>query len=110
MDKRIIALITAGLFATAASAGGEKSFSDMDKDGDGQISKEEASGSLKDKWDQADANADGNVDQSEFSAFEQAGGGTPEGGDAAGAGAPSGSMETPPAGSEPPPSGTGAPQ
>lgn len=71
MDKRIIAFVTAGLFATAASAGGDKSFSDLDKDGDGQISQQEASGKLKDNWEQVDADGDGNVDQSEFSVFEQ---------------------------------------
>ena len=72
MDKRIIAFAAASIFAMSASAGGAKmSFQELDKDGDGQISKEEAQGKLKDNWQQADANADGNVDQAEFSAFEQ---------------------------------------
>lgn len=82
MDKRIIAFLAASAFATTAGAAGmdkaEKGamgeggaqFTTLDADGDGKISKEEAQGTLKEKWSKADANSDGSVDQSEFSAFE----------------------------------------
>lgn len=83
MDKRIIALVAASVFATSAIAGGmskegskgamsegSQQFSALDANQDGKISKDEAQGSLKENWTKADANSDGNVDQSEFSAFE----------------------------------------
>ncbi len=39
----------------------------LDKDGDGQISKAEASGRMKDGFDQMDANKDGKISKEEFS-------------------------------------------
>ncbi len=52
---------------TTAATG---NFSELDKNNDGYISKEEAQGRVKDQWATADANADGKIDQSEFSALE----------------------------------------
>lgn len=45
-------------------------FSDLDTNHDGYISKEEANAQVKDRWETADTNADGKLDQSEFSALE----------------------------------------
>ncbi len=45
-------------------------FSELDKNNDGYISKEEATGRVKDHWATADKNADGKIDESEFSALE----------------------------------------
>ncbi len=45
-------------------------FSKLDTNSDGYISKEEARGRLKDQWATADSNADGKIDESEFSALE----------------------------------------
>lgn len=79
MDKRIIALLAASVFATGAIAAGQtdtgsydKQFNKLDKNHDGVISKEEAGKNLSKDWSKADANSDGNIDKSEFSAFESA--------------------------------------
>lgn len=45
-------------------------FSSLDKNNDGYISKDEADARVKDRWATADINADGKIDQSEFSALE----------------------------------------
>ena len=52
-----------------ADAGG---FTQLDSNSDGQLSRDEAQGDprLSSQWDNLDANRDGNVDESEFSAFE----------------------------------------
>jgi hypothetical protein len=52
--------------------GSEPSFSDLDVDRDGVLSKAEAGGleGLLDEWWQADKNKDNNIDRAEFSAFE----------------------------------------
>ena len=79
MNKRIIALLAASVFATGAIAAGQtdtgsydKQFNKLDKNRDGMISKEEAGKKLSKDWSKADANSDGNIDKSEFSAFESA--------------------------------------
>ncbi len=65
--------------AGAAGASQQTAFADMDKNGDGYISKDEAQSNaqLNDQWAQADTNADDRLSRAEFSAFEQgsAGGG-----------------------------------
>ncbi|MDT8387374.1 MAG: hypothetical protein RQ736_07660 [Thiogranum sp.] len=92
MNTRILtAAIIAGLFsgsAFAAGAGSEAkmggqaqsgslgtSFSELDTDQDGVVSRSEAAEQpqLIDSWDQADSNADGELDRTEFSAFEETG-------------------------------------
>ena len=82
MNKRIIALLAVSIFATGAVTAGtagtsDKQFKEMDQNGDGKISKEEANESLQQQWSAADANSDGAVDKSEFSAFESVKGSEP---------------------------------
>ena len=60
---------------TGSSAGistDTEGFARLDADGDGKLSREEAQADprLSSQWDSLDANADGNVDESEFSALE----------------------------------------
>lgn len=56
----------------------------LDKDGDGKISKDEAPGGMKDRFDSLDGNGDGFIDKAEQAAlmkrFQGAGGGRPGGG------------------------------
>ena len=65
--------------AAGASAmggrGGDPSFSALDSNNDGYLSKDEAQSdpSLKDQWAAIDSNGDGHIDKSEFSAFETQG-------------------------------------
>jgi sporulation protein YlmC with PRC-barrel domain len=61
------------VLAKAAMAKKQVSFEELDKDGNGYISKDEAQPDkqLSDNFAQADKNADNQIDQSEFSAFEQ---------------------------------------
>lgn len=63
-------------YSTAhGDAAPRNTFSKMDTDEDGYISKEEASSdaAMSDNWDSADRDADGRLDESEFSAMEVAG-------------------------------------
>ena len=82
MNKRIIALLAASIFASGAVAAGsaensDKQFKEMDQNGDGKLSKEEANESLQQQWSTADTNSDGAIDKSEFSAFESVKGSEP---------------------------------
>ncbi len=90
MNTRIItAAILAGLFSGSAVAAGMESdakmggqaqqsgslgtsFSELDTNQDGVISRSEAAEQPKlvDSWDQADNDSDGKLDRAEFSAFE----------------------------------------
>ncbi len=81
MNKRLMVLIAASMFATASVAADsmdstkyDKQFSKLDKNHDGKISKDEAKANktLKKDWSTADADSDGTVTKSEFSAFEVA--------------------------------------
>lgn len=58
---------------------GDVTFESLDTDGDGYISAEESADykELNANWDRADANQDGKLDISEFSAFEHEGQMTP---------------------------------
>ncbi len=73
MQKRVLALATVGLFFSAAALAGGVSFSDLDANGDGTISKDEAAGSstLAPLFTDADRNADGGLDKDEFAALVQ---------------------------------------
>ncbi|NIP73583.1 MAG: hypothetical protein GWO16_11375 [Gammaproteobacteria bacterium] len=91
MDKRLVALAVAAVFGTAAVAAGggagkgemgaqagspeetQARFQEIDANQDGYISMQEAEEHqrLKDHWTAADQNADGQVDEAEFSAFEE---------------------------------------
>jgi len=71
--KKIMMVLFASAFLTGAAVAGEKmGYSELDVDGDGAITAEEAKGSMEltESWEKIDANADGVVDESEFSAFE----------------------------------------
>lgn len=59
-------------YVGGAAGGTQMSFRQLDADGDGYITSQEASNSpaLTGQWQNADRNSDGRVDQSEFSAFE----------------------------------------
>ncbi len=64
-----------------AAEQGQPEFKDLDKNGDGYISEDEASSELKDQWAELDKNTDNQLDEAEFAALEQAGdGGSPSGG------------------------------
>jgi hypothetical protein len=65
-----MALAAAGFLSAAVA--GEDAFSTLDTNADGAISSEEATASeaLYKDWESADANQDGQVDATEFSAFE----------------------------------------
>lgn len=81
--KRFICIVTGlvlGLgVATALSADEVKTFEELDIDTNGYISKDEAKAqkSIDDNWAKADADKDGRIDVSEFSAFESTGRFTP---------------------------------
>lgn len=70
-------IVAAVIFPLSSVAAGEKptaqeSFNTLDKNKDGYISQKEAQSykELLDSWDTADADEDGQVQMSEFSAFE----------------------------------------
>jgi Ca2+-binding EF-hand superfamily protein len=68
-----IAALFAGALVQPALAGeSTASFETLDADGNGAISREEASNNsaLSAAWDAADANQDGQLDMTEFSAME----------------------------------------
>ena len=100
MNKQLIGCVALALVCGAAFAGGgqkgtgmegsgaqmggephmkmqgaqhQQRFRTMDTDGDGYISQTEASGhqGLSNNWQQADRNADGRIDEGEFSMFEE---------------------------------------
>ncbi|UCE88991.1 MAG: EF-hand domain-containing protein [Pseudomonadota bacterium] len=67
-------LLVFGVSAISVMAGeAGKAFSDLDQDGDGYISRSEATArsDLREHWATVDANKDGQLTESEFSAFEQ---------------------------------------
>ena len=65
-----VALFSTPLFAEDTAQA--KQFNKLDKDKDGYISQQEAKSDkrLSDQWDTADADSDGKLEMSEFSAFE----------------------------------------
>ena len=58
-----------------SSRGADDTFTKLDSDKDGMVSKKEASKNkdLAAKWDTLDSNKDGKLDQGEFAAFESGG-------------------------------------
>ena len=69
-------IVAAVMFPLSVSAGDKSStqdsFNKLDADKDGYISQQEAKGNKKliEQWDVVDADADGQLEMSEFSAFE----------------------------------------
>lgn len=74
------AMVTTLGFAGSLIAGESEYFTQLDVDGDGTLSMEEASADpiLKDSWANADANQDGKLERAEFSAFEMKAGNAPK--------------------------------
>jgi Ca2+-binding EF-hand superfamily protein len=57
--------------AAAGNARRQTPFDAFDSNGDGHISRAEATPSLRRQWSQIDTNRDGTLERSELSAFEQ---------------------------------------
>ena len=76
MKIRSFLIVAAVMFPLSIYAGDKSttqdSFNKLDKDKDGYISQQEAKSDkrLSDQWDTADADSDGKLEMSEFSAFE----------------------------------------
>jgi len=73
----VIAMSSVSMFAMAGSSTAD--FQSLDKNGDGYISINEATGQLEllRKWVDADKNADGQIGRTEFSAMEESSAKTP---------------------------------
>ncbi len=73
MQKQTFVMAAIGLFFSAAALAGGLSFTELDANGDGAISKAEAAGSatLAPLFADADSNADGQLDKDEFAALVQ---------------------------------------
>ncbi len=73
MQKHTLTLVAAGLLFSSAALAGGLSFTELDSDGDGTISKAEAAGSatLAPLFGEADSNGDGKLDKDEFAALVQ---------------------------------------
>jgi hypothetical protein len=69
----ISAFIVSSAFAASALAGESAAFTELDADGNGMISSEEAAAdpALLEDWATADVNGDGQLERAEFSALEQ---------------------------------------
>ena len=67
------AFVACSAFSASALAGESGKFSQLDTDGNGMISSEEASAdpTLVQQWNTADVNKDGQLERAEFSALEQ---------------------------------------
>ena len=69
---KLLLLVSSFFISSTIYAGEVQKFGDIDEDADGYISKMEANDydELKSNWMKADADKDGKLDVSEFSAFE----------------------------------------
>ena len=67
------AFVASSVFAASALAGESEKFTQLDTDGNGTISSEEAAADPKlvEDWATADVNGDGQLERAEFSALEQ---------------------------------------
>jgi hypothetical protein len=67
------AFVSSSVFAASALAGESEKFTQLDTDGNGTISSEEAAADPKlvEDWATADVNGDGQLERAEFSALEQ---------------------------------------
>jgi Ca2+-binding EF-hand superfamily protein len=73
MKKHLLTVLTLTMASGIAWAGSDKiSFQELDTNGDGVISRDEAkkAPAVKAKFDQVDANRDGQLDMAEFAALE----------------------------------------
>jgi len=73
----------------AAPGGGRRNLMEMDQDGDGKISRDEAPERMREFFDRIDANGDGLIDAGEAEAMRSRAGAGPPGGGPPGPGAPS---------------------
>lgn len=66
-------IITSALTASSFAGDASERFSQLDADGDGAISLEEATvdPNVADAWGSIDANQDGKLESAEFSAYEE---------------------------------------
>jgi len=66
------AFVASSAFAASALAGESEKFTQLDADGNGAISSEEAAAdpTLVEVWTTADVNGDGQLERAEFSALE----------------------------------------
>ena len=71
MRKELL-FATLAIVVSGAAFAGDASFSGLDADSDGTISKAEAAAlpALNDLWNTYDQNADGKLDEAEFARFE----------------------------------------
>ena len=70
----LVMLLVFGVSAISVMAGeANQAFTDLDQDGDGYISRSEGTtrSDLREHWATVDADKDGQLTESEFSAFEQ---------------------------------------
>ena len=67
------AFVASSVLSASVLAGESGKFSQLDTDGNGMISSEEAMAdpTLAQEWDTADVNKDGQLERAEFSALEQ---------------------------------------
>ena len=70
--SRLAIVLLAFSPAAVIAAEASKTFNELDNDGDGYISKSEATSraDLRQNWNSVDANKDGKLTEAEFSAFE----------------------------------------
>lgn len=72
MLNKITLIVLVALFSSVSIAADKGIYQDLDVNNDGSVSREEGSTLpvLIEKWEELDANADGNLDEAEFAKFE----------------------------------------
>ena len=72
MLNKITLIVLVALFSSVSIAADKGIYQDLDVNNDGSVSREEGSTLpvLIERWEELDANADGNLDEAEFAKFE----------------------------------------